>query len=173
MSSEKPENGLFQGLEDHYCNETQDEMTSFDDEQIDDHSSDSEIDSSDLEDITEDNENQGALWEFCQHPNAAKKFVKKQLYNGEQAYNMVGHMLGKSDRFVREQVHHWEANQAFLEWESWVQISWMNLMATSNIGKRFWDVFSKNNISQNSMQFWSNSPNFHSILWEWFHFKNL
>ena len=31
----------------------------------------------------------------------------------EQAYNMVAHMLGKSDRFVREQVHHWEANQAF------------------------------------------------------------
>ena len=32
----------------------------------------------------------------------------------EQAYNMVGHMLGKSDRFVREQVYQWEANQAFL-----------------------------------------------------------
>ena len=32
----------------------------------------------------------------------------------EQAYNMVAHLVGKSDRFVREQVHHWEANQAFL-----------------------------------------------------------
>ena len=31
----------------------------------------------------------------------------------EQSYNIVAHMLGKSDRFVREQVHQWEANQAF------------------------------------------------------------
>ena len=54
---------------------------------LDNQSSDSEIDSSDLEDITDDNENQGALCEFCQHPNAAKKFVKKQLYNGVRFCN--------------------------------------------------------------------------------------
>ena len=73
MSNENHENG----------------QMSLDLEQINDHdqSSDSEIDSSDLEDITDDNENQGALCEFCQHPNAAKKFVKKQLYNGVRFCN--------------------------------------------------------------------------------------
>ena len=76
MSNEYPENSLYESIEDHV-------------EQIviDNQSSDSEIDSSDLEDITDDIENQGALCEFCQHPNAAKKFVKKQLYNGVRFCN--------------------------------------------------------------------------------------
>ena len=55
---------------------------SLDLEQID-HTSDSEINSSDLEDITDDDDENPvpeSLCGFCQHPNA-KKFVK-QLYVG-------------------------------------------------------------------------------------------
>ena len=52
---------------------------------LDDQSSDSEIDSSDLEDITNDDENQESPCGFCQHPNAKK--IVKQLYDGVRFCN--------------------------------------------------------------------------------------